>query len=65
MKVSIQILPNAKGGYTGVCLTLPGCFIRAGSRELVRKKLEEAIEGYLAALGEFVPQNLRRDIVEV
>jgi predicted RNase H-like HicB family nuclease len=65
MKVSIQILTNAQGGFTAVCMTLPGCAAQADTREMARAKLEEAIRGYLAALGDFVPENLSQELAEV
>ncbi len=64
MKFSVQILANAKGGFTAVCLSLPGCAARADSRELAKKKLEDAIKGYLAAVSNFVPENLTQQLVE-
>ena len=65
MKVSIQIVPDLKGGYTAVCLSLPGCSTKAESRDLARKKLEEAIKGYLAAVSDFVPECVAHELVEV
>ncbi|HUT58939.1 MAG TPA: type II toxin-antitoxin system HicB family antitoxin [Phycisphaerae bacterium] len=65
MKVSIQILPNARGGYTALCLSLPGCAAQADTREQARRDLEEAIKGYLAAVNNFVPANLAEELVEV
>lgn len=64
MRVCIQIAESTKGGYTAVCLSLPGCAIRATSREQARKKIEEAIRGYLAAVGNFVPENVTHELVE-
>jgi len=64
MKVCIQIVESPKGGYTAVCLSLPGCAIRAQSRDLARKRIEEAIRGYLAAVGNFVPENVTHELVE-
>ncbi len=64
MKFSVQILASAKGGYTAVCLSLPGCAARAETREQAKKKLEDAVKGYLAAVGNFVPENLTEQLVE-
>lgn len=64
MKFSVQILVNPKGGFTAVCLSLPGCAARADTRELAKKKLEDAVKGYLAAVGNFVPENLAGQLVE-
>ena len=65
MKVSIHIHPDSQGGYTAMCLSLPGCATRAATREQARKDLEDAIAGYLAAVNNFVPENLAQELVEV
>lgn len=64
MKVSIHIKSDDRGGFTGVCPTLPGCHTRAQTREQAREQLREAIKGYLAAVGNFVPENLDQHLVE-
>ena len=64
MKVSIRIKSDERGGFMAVCPTLPGCNTRAQTREQARDQLREAIKGYLAAVGNFVPENLDQHLVE-
>ena len=47
-----------------MCQTLPGCYAWGETRQQARKKLEDAIEGYLAAVGNFVPNTLIEELVE-
>jgi predicted RNase H-like HicB family nuclease len=64
MKVTIHIKSDERGGFKAVCPTLPGCLTRAQTREEARNLLREAIKGYLAAIGNFVPENLDQHLVE-
>lgn len=65
MKVCVQIRQNEKGEYVAVCPHLPGCLSRGRtSREAIRK-VDEAIRGYLAAAGEFVPERVVEEVEEV
>ena len=48
-----------------MCQTLPGCIAWGETRGQARQKLEEAIEGYLAAVGDFVPATMIVETVEV
>jgi len=65
MKVCIRIIQNEAGGYTAACPTLPGCVSVGPTREQAEQRLEEAIRGYIAALGDFVPESLTHEVVEV
>jgi len=55
MKVCIRILSDSQGGYVALCPSLPGCTGRGQTREDAERKICEAIVGYLAAVGNFVP----------
>ena len=65
MKLCIRIGHDERGRYTAVCPSLPGCTSQGGTREEARKKLDEAIRGYIAAIGNFVPENLDLEVLEV
>lgn len=65
MKLCIRITIDSEGTYTAVCPSLPGCWCRGRTREEARERLDEAIRGYLAAVGNFVPEKLIHEVVEV
>ena len=52
------------GDYTAYCPSLPGCQTRGHTRSEAVARIDEAIRGYLAAIGNFVPENLERRLVE-
>ena len=64
MKLSIRIIRNEGGGYTAMCPSLPGCMCRGDSRAEARERLDDAIRGYIAAVSNFVPEHLERQVVE-
>jgi predicted RNase H-like HicB family nuclease len=64
MKVRIRIIRNENGGYTAVCPSLPGCMCRGNTREEAREKINEAIFGYIASVGNFVPEKLAHEVME-
>jgi len=64
MRLNIQIVANDSGGYTAICTTLPGCMSKGATREEARRKLDEAICGYFAAVTNFVPANAALEVVE-
>ncbi len=64
MKLRIRIIRNENGGYTAQCPSLPGCTCRASTREEATEKINEAIYGYIAAVGNFVPEHLVHEVVE-
>jgi predicted RNase H-like HicB family nuclease len=64
MKLAVRIFDNEEGGYTAVCPSLPGCCTRGHTREEARDKMDEAIRGYMAAINNFVPENLIQNLVE-
>lgn len=65
MKLRIQISQNFSGGYTATCPSLPGCTCRGETKDEVKQKIDEAICGYIAAVNDFVPENMVREVVEV
>ena len=64
MRLAVRIFNNEEGGYTAVCPSLPVCCTRGGTREEAREKMDEAIRGYMAAVSNFVPENVIQDPVE-
>jgi len=44
---------------------LPGCTSRGGTAEEARRALDDAIRGYIAAVSNFVPENVVEEVVEV
>lgn len=65
MKVCIRIISNEQGDFTAMCMALPGCISRGRTREEAMEKLDEAIRGYVAAIGNFVPERLVHEVLEV
>jgi len=64
MKLAIRIIDNEQGGYTAICASLPGCRSVGETRQEATEKLNEAILGYIAAVNNFVPENLGQKLVE-
>ncbi len=56
MKLSIRIVANGQGGFTAFCPTLPGCRSKGDSKHQAKERLDDAVRGYLAAMGNFVPE---------
>ncbi len=65
MKLCLRIVENQPGQYKALCPSLPGCMSSGSTREEARRKLEEAIRGYIAAVNNFVPERLLNQLVEV
>lgn len=65
MRISVRIVVNERGGYTAICPSLPGCIATGRTRQQARKKLDEAICGYFAAVTNFVPEHVPYEVVEV
>jgi len=64
MKLCIVIMPDKRRGYTAMCPSLPGCVSRGRTREEAQRRLDGAIRGYIAAVSNFVPENLVQEVVE-
>jgi len=58
MKLPIRITMNARGFYTAICPSLPGCVSQGGTREEAAVRLVEVVRGYLAAVSNFVPDDI-------
>lgn len=66
MRLSIRIVENENGDFTAFCPTLPGCRSRGSSKHQARERLNDAIQGYLAAVSNFVPETqLEEEVLEV
>jgi len=65
MKLYVRVGRNRRGGFTASCPSLPGCTSYGGTREEACSKLDDAIRGYIAAVNNFVPEHLNREVVEV
>jgi predicted RNase H-like HicB family nuclease len=65
MKICIKVRREESGWYTAVCPGLPGCSSRGQTCREAVVKIEDAIRGYVAAIGDFVPDKLDHDLVEV
>lgn len=64
MKVTIYITSDGQGCFTAICPTLPGCLSKAATAEQAQEKLREVMRGYLAAVSNFVPENIEPELVE-
>lgn len=64
MKLCVTVVPDDKGGYIAYCPSLPGCSSRGVSSREAIGRLDEAIEGYLGALGNYTPAGMQREVVE-
>lgn len=64
MKLCVRIVRDKRGGFVAVCPSLPGCVTRGGTAEEARKRLDDAIRGYIAAVSNFVPEHLLEEVIE-
>lgn len=64
MKLAIRIYLNGEGAYIALCPSLPGCKTQGQTRQEAQDKLDEAIRGYIAAMNNFVPENVQQEVVE-
>jgi len=58
MRLCVRIQRNEHGGFTASCPSLPGCVSTGQTHQQAKQRLEEAIRGYLASVGNFVPAQL-------
>ena len=63
MKICIQIRRNERGQYRAFCPSLPGCVSSGQTEQQAKQRLEEAIQGYIASVSNFVPTDIR-ELVE-
>jgi len=64
MKLCIRISKSEKGGYVAVCPSLPGCVTRGQTKDQAHESMSEAIKGYLASIGDFVPEMITDEVVQ-
>jgi len=64
LKLTVRIYDNDQGGFTAICPSLPGCRSQGQTRQEAKDRLGEAIQGYIAAVSNFVPENVHRNLVE-
>jgi predicted RNase H-like HicB family nuclease len=65
MKLAVRVVISERGGYVAMCPSLPGCLSWGVTREDARKKLDEAIRGYIAAVSNRVVEDVAAEVVEV
>ena len=63
MKLVVKVCACHQGGYIATCPSLPGCRTHGQTREEARKRLDEA-RGYIAAMSNFVPENIEQELAE-
>jgi predicted RNase H-like HicB family nuclease len=63
MRLCVRISQNERGEFVAACPSLPGCVTFGDTQEQAEKRLEEAIRGYIAAINNFVPERLDREVV--
>ncbi len=64
MKLIVKIVACHRGGYIATCPSLPGCRTHGQTKEEAQRRLDEAFRGYIAAMSNFVPENLEHVLVE-
>ena len=64
MKLCVRIIRSDVGEYLAMCPSLPGCTSRGSTREEATDRLDEAIRGYIAAVNNFVPDQVEHQVVE-
>jgi len=65
MKLKVIVHEADEGGYWATVPALPGCVSEGETREELMANIREAIECYLDAPAEPVPENARVEEVEV
>jgi hypothetical protein len=64
MTYSVTLERGADGTYLAWVAELPGCAVRAGSREEVLAVLPDSIKAFAAWAGEVVPETVEIDVAE-
>ncbi len=62
MNIAIKIARCAGAGYTAWCPALPGCAVRAKTREQAQRRIRDAVAGYLASMDVALPRELSRQL---
>lgn len=64
MKMVIRISKCTDAGYAAWCPALPGCAVRARSRDEAQERIKDAIVGYLSILNVALPRELSQRFAE-
>jgi predicted RNase H-like HicB family nuclease len=64
MKLRAILHPAEEGGYWAEVPALPGCMTQGETREELVRNLREAVEGWLAAGDEKIPEG-QQEIIEM
>jgi predicted RNase H-like HicB family nuclease len=62
MKLSIQVIANQTGTFTAFCPALPGCVSQGATQEEATSRLAEVVRGYIAAVSNFVPDQIEYEL---
>ncbi len=63
MKVGIRITRTQRGEYLVACSFLPGCIAHGRSAQEAKRRFASAAQGYVAAMSNFVPEQV--DVYQV
>ena len=58
MKLVIRLSRVSEAAYVAWCPALPGCSVRANSRDEAHHRIRDAVTGYLASLDVALPREL-------
>ena len=58
MKLVIRITQTASESFRACCPALPGCIVYGRTRNETKKRIREAVGGYLASLDVALPREL-------
>ena len=58
MKLTIKIAKCPDAAYAAWCPALPGCAVRAATREEAQHRIQDALRGYLTSLDVALPREL-------
>ncbi len=59
MKLCVRLRRNERGRFIASCPSLPGCVSSGLTEQQARENLQDAIQGYLASVNEFVPERIQ------
>ena len=64
MRIAIRVIQVGPASFIAECPALPGCRARARTPAHARRKLADAVCGYVAAVSNFVPDHLDYELTE-
>jgi len=62
MKLNLRISQCPDSSYAAWCPALPGCAVRAATKEQAEERIKEAVTGYLSSLDAALPRELGRKL---